>query len=233
MALLVLVLFSFFGQQIIAQELSSSERFALFISYSPLHWLGQGYPTTPDAEHPNTDGIRASGLRSIAGFGVAIPLARALTLHPAIELTFDEYVFKPSIGKAFPTFKSTGSQVEQNAAVASVMGLFFQVPLNFVFVLNESINLELGPGLNFYFLIPTQALDGSENIERIGDYLNKDLRWFYPSVHTSVSFDLDTLIQGAFRIRAFLPLWQAWSGDGLPFYDHLMLDLSFLVRFKL
>lgn len=204
--------------------------FKIFGSWS-FAYLGQGYPTTADTDHPDVNGIRSSSLNHLPGFGANIKLDNAVFLSPSIELLYDEYIYKTNLGMAFPTIIGmTGS--DSGGPVGAVLGLLVSIPFDFLFPVSNQVTIELSPGVSFLPYIPVSVIEDKDSvgIDRIGEYLNKDLKWVYPSTAVQVSFKINSSLEAAGRLRVLYPIWHAWANDGLPFYDHMVADLSLILR---
>jgi len=196
-----------------------------------LAWFGQAYPTSPDSDYPDTNGIRASTLLENGGFSVPLRLAKNIYFSPGIEFIFDEYLYKTSLGMAFPTHIETGSAA--GGLVASVMDLMINLPVDFRIDLSSKTYLELSPGLSFILFIPYQTIetDDSASLDDMFNYLNKDAKFIYPSSSVQFFIKLSEVFEGGFRLRALYPIWHIWSSEELDFYDRMIIDFSAVVRF--
>jgi len=183
-----------------------------------ISYLGQGTPTTGSS----ANGISSSQIIHQVGIGMQISFVPLLGIAPSVDLYTDEYIYLESYKRAFPTQTQTGSSL---GPLATVLALGVNVPWYISLPIGDMARFDLATGVGFVFRIPVAALDGSENIAPIGEYILENGRWVHFYLETGFGFRLVEWFGFSVAAKALLPIWHIWDTQGLPFHDHLMLGL--------
>lgn len=160
-------------------------------------------------------------------WGVSLPLSisSSFVLVPEIDFFGTQYQLYGS--RAIPT------EIEYRSSVW-LLDVLVDPAVRYQIRLSKSLTwgLELSPA--FIFHIPTVSWDlSSQQIGQITGYFYSRGRFFYPEVGTSLLYQLLPNIGLEFRVRSFFPIFHLWDGEGLPFFDQLMIDGSIGLRFKI
>ena len=193
-------------------------------------WMGQ--VTNPLS---NYNGIRGNFIFNgptipAIGFGVRIGFTKLIRLAPSIDFTFDDYVYRADLNKAFPTQSMTGNAV---GPVATVIGFMISIPVWFDISLTERLILSLAPGICIYPRVAMLAVDNSTGIDAITNYLNGDLRWFYPQTGISIKYTFDQSTSVGLELQLLYPIWHLVAADNLSFFDGMILTGFFGLDFYL
>lgn len=160
-------------------------------------------------------------------WGVSLPLNfnSSIALVPEIDLFGTQYQLFGS--RAIPT------EIEFRSSVW-LLNVIVDPAVRYQIRLSKSLTwgVELSPA--FVFHIPTVSWDlTSQQIGQITGYFYSLGRFIYPEAGTSLSYQLLPNIGLEVRLRSFFPIFHLWDGEGLPFYDQLMVDGSIGLRFKI
>lgn len=193
-------------------------------------WQGQVYTGTA-----NRNGIRGNFIFNgptipSIGFGTRFGITKLIRLAPSIDFTFDDYVYRADLGRAFQTQSMTGSGT---GPVATVMGFLISIPVWFDLNISDRLVFSMAPGISIYPRIALIPIDNSSGIEAISAYLNRDLRWLYPQTGISIKYALDSNTSVGFEIQLLYPIWHLISGDGMSVFDGMIMTGFFGLDFYL
>jgi hypothetical protein len=208
-------------------KLMADDGFALEIRGGTVIWSGLDMPVYDSANPTGLNGINGANFLypgfPVLGVGTRIGLGPLIRLSPSVDFLIDEYLYRPDYDRAFRTTPETGSAVVSGASLATVLGLLVSVPLWFDLPLTDRLLVSLAPGIAFYPRIAVLPLDNSTGIEKISENLNRDAKWLYPMTGVSISYALGEWFAAGLQVQVMYPIYHAWSTDGLPFHDGLML----------
>lgn len=166
------------------------------------------------------------------GLQFSLPLSSMLSLDPALDFFYDEYMYQSTLERAVMT------PIESSSAfgpLSAVMGISLNLPLSLRLPLSQNLSLILQPGFSFHIRIPVLALDASdpEDLGLILDDLNAYGRWIYLSLGTGLEARLSENTSFEVLLRALLPVSRIWDPRKLPLYDGMLVWASAGLRFSL
>ncbi len=228
----VLLTSGFFAEKIVAEttqngdkKLFSDTSFALEMRVGTILWSGVSMPTNADGTNPNVDGINGKNflypVMPILGIGARFNLAPNIHMTPALDLLFDEYVYRADLDRAFRTQNTTGNQV---GPVATVAGFLVSLPVWFDFKITNYLLFSISPGLSFFPRIALIAIDGSTEINKITNALNREFSWLYPQTGLALDYAIGNTMSIGVQVQVQYPVYHLWSTNGLPFQDSLMIN---------
>lgn len=186
-----------------------------------LTWQGQGVNTT--AENGNyPTGISSSQWLYFLGYSYQMQIHQFLGFTPSIDVYTDEYLYLEDYEQAFITQAQTGSD---SGPLAKVLGLQINLPWNMYVPISNSARFDLSAGISLLFRIPMYAIDDSEDIGIIGQFLNGEGRFLFLYFEPGFSFPLNDKLGFTLSSRTLLPIWHIWDSTSLPFYDTLFSGL--------
>jgi hypothetical protein len=146
------------------------------------------------------------------GASVTLDLPGRLFLEPGLDL-FGLYYFNTG-DRVVPTEYETAGGFYTQAVLISLKG-GLRYPINDV--------LQAGgtAGLDFLLRFPLEEDDGAGF-----DYFFGDTRFLYPEIGGFLNWQVAKSIGLEFALRAFIPVFHLWDGEGLPFTDQFMVSLT-------
>jgi hypothetical protein len=208
-------------------KLLADDGFALELRGGTVIWSGLDIPAYNPANPTGLNGINGANFLypgfPILGMGVRIGMGPVIRLAPSLDLLVDEYLYRPDYDRAFRTNPETGSAVASGASLATVLGFLVSVPLWFDLPLTDRLVVSLAPGIAFYPRLAIMPIDNSTGIEKISENLNREAKWLYPQTGVAISYALGGWFAAGLQVQVMYPIYHAWSSDGLPFHDGLMV----------
>ncbi|MFO7849923.1 MAG: hypothetical protein R6V67_08185, partial [Spirochaetia bacterium] len=122
------------------------------------------------------------------------------------------------------------SDMESAQRITSLVPLL-DAGLRWEFFSGDSTHLAVESGLSFETPIPLRAPDGADASEIIGSGYYGQGKFLLPFVSILGYWPLTNAYDISSRLSAHLPAHHLWDGEGASFYDHLMVSLSFGLRF--
>ncbi len=135
--------------------------------------------------------------------------------------------FPPSLSITGTHFLHTGSRAVP-AAIEDpntlwVLHMIVDVPLGFSFQFNPELSLSVEAGVAFFLRFPLWAYDQGEAVRlSMYEYLFGNARFLYPETGIIFTWKFAESFAIQFRGKVFYPLFHAWDGENLPFYDQLI-----------
>ncbi len=185
-------------------------------------WIGNGY--TVDKNGNPVQWSDVSPLVGTVGIGIGIPISQGLSARPALDLFGIQYAQTTS-GKVVPT------QIETANAVLMIDALL-SVPLTYTWNLNSSLSISAGASPSLLFRIPTLSY-GNPDRGAITSYMYQSARFFYPEVQASLLYKFQKTFQFGIALRGLFPIFHLWDGEGMPFWDQMMISGILFLRFPL
>ncbi len=161
------------------------------------------------------------------GVSVPITLSSSFALVPELDLFGTQYQLVGSGPRAIPT------EIEYKSSVF-MLGVLFDPAIRYTLPITKVLSWGVSLSPAFLLRIPTQSWDlTSQQIATATSYFYAQERFFYPSTGTFFLWQVYPNIGLEVRLRAFFPVFHLWDGEGLPFYDQLIIDGSIGFRFAL
>ena len=159
------------------------------------------------------------------GASLPLSLSGAFSLVPELDLYGTQYQLLGA--RAIPT------EIEYKSSVF-MLGVLLDPEFRYTFTISKLLAWGFTASPMFVFRIPTLSWDlGSTDISSITKYLYAKARFFYPGVGGFFDWQVFPNIGLEVRVRSFFPVFHLWDGEGLPFYDQLMIDGSIGLRFQI
>ncbi len=163
--------------------------------------------------------------------GVAVPFAitPALSFAPELDITGTQYQLQVY---SDPT-RAVPTEIEFANSVW-YLGLLLDLPLRYSFPLSKQTAIGVGVSPAFMLRIPTVSWGtGGADAGVMSGYFYSKLRFFYPSAQVFFDWQVLSGLALEFRLRGFFPIFHLWDGEGLPFWDQMMIDGNIGFRFSL
>lgn len=164
--------------------------------------------------------------------GVSLPVyfAPFFFLDPGMDFYGTSYqLSETGSGKAVPT------EIEYaNYIWYLIMRL--DIPAGFRFNFSDNLAAGVTAGPSFLFRIPLIAWgdcaqSGSTCREEMGSYFYCSGRFFYPEAGLFFIWKMFNKAALLIEAKTFFPLFHAWDGEEVPFYDQFMVAGSVGLRF--
>jgi hypothetical protein len=169
--------------------------------------------------------VAPSPLLNYWGASLPLNLTGSLSLVPELDLYGTQYQLLGT--RAIPT------EIEYKSSVF-MLGAILDPEFRYTFTISKLLAWGITASPMFVFRIPTRSWDlGPTDIASITKYLYAKGRFFYPGVGGFFDWQVFPNIGLEVRVRSFFPVFHLWDGEGLPFYDQLMVDGSIGLRFKI
>lgn len=169
--------------------------------------------------------IAPSPLLNDWGISLPVNFSSTISVVPEVDLFGTQYQLLGS--RAVPT------EIEYRSSVW-LLDVLFDPAVRFQFHPSKRFTwgLSVGPALIFH--VPTVSWDlTSQQISQITGYFYAKERFIYPETGAFLLWQVLPRIGLEFRVRSFFPIFHLWDGEGLPFYDQLMIDGSVGLRFSI
>lgn len=218
----------FFGTLLFAVALFSApavdalEFQTLDVNFGQL-WIGNAYKE--DEAGDPIQGSDVSPLNLAGGVGTLVEIVPGLTVNPAIDFFWQEYLVTDS-GKVVPTQIETGSGV---GAIAGTLGIILSVPYVYPITLSDELELFVGASPSFLLRFPLRPIEGSDTGE-LSSYFYSSGRFFYPELQTKLFYSLTEEVSLGFSLRVFVPVHNLWDEYDVAFWDELMIFPHIAVR---
>lgn len=186
-------------------------------------WIGNAYKE--DEAGDPIQGSDVSPLNLAGGVGTLVEVVPGLTLNPAIDFFWQEYLLTDS-GKAVPTQIETGTAV---GPIAGTLGIILSVPYVHAITLSDELKLFLGASPSLLLRFPLRPVEGSDTGE-LSSYFYSSGRFFYPELQTKLFYTLTETVSLGFSLRIFLPVHNLWNEFDVAFWDELMIFPHIAVR---
>lgn len=181
-----------------------------------LLWLGNA---------GNGQVVAPSPLLNYWGASVPLNINSRFSVVPELDLFGTQYQLLGTRG--IPTEIEYASQVW-------MLSLLLDPEVRYTLPISKALAWGVSLSPAFIFRIPTVSWSiSSADIGAITKYLYAKGRFFYPAVGTFFDWQVLPSIALEVRIRSFFPVFHLWDGEGLPFYDQLMVDGSIGLRFSI
>ncbi len=181
------------------------------------------------------------GLIMIFTSDAASPSPIALSVGASLPVMLDGlFMIEPSID-LFGVNYRYGDTRALPASIESLDGFFTACMLigaqaGVRYPLTKELALGGTAGVDVLIRFPLELFNGSA--ESIADrdpafsYFYGALRFLYPETRIFLRWQVVKEMGLVFSVRAFYPLFHIWDGEGLPFYDQLMLagSLGFTIK---
>ena len=187
-----------------------------------LMWIGNAY--TVDSSGNAVQFSAVSPLTGTVGIDLGIPLSSSLTFRPGLDLFGIQYYETPG-GKVVPT------SIEAPNALLMIDALV-SLPVVYTWNLGNSWSLSAGASPSLLFRIPFIPY-GDPDVGAITAYMYKSLRFFYPEIQGSLLYDFQKRFQFGITLRGLAPIFHLWDGEGVAFWDQLMVSGILFLRFSL
>jgi len=181
--------------------------------FGGLQWLGNA----------ETEG-GPSPLMGVWGLGLPIEFSQLISLDPELSMFGTQYQLASDGVKAVPT------EIEYAHNLWALM-LMLDVPVRFTIHITDTISTGAGAHLSFLFRIPTigwgdaSARTGdAEHRAAIVSYFYNNARFFYPGIDLFLNWKFFEKIGFYVRILSLFPLFHAWDGEDVPFWDQFCLS---------
>ncbi len=160
-----------------------------------------------------------SPLITTVGASVPFPLPGRFGFAADLTLFGQPYLLTDE-GRAVP------AEIEYREVL--VLGMALNPYFTFDLFTSEKISLAVLASPSFIFRIPTIAWDsGGENRGDMASYLFGSGRYIFPALGVSGVWGWFPRLPITFKLVSFFPLFHLWDGEGLPFRDQLMIQVSF------
>lgn len=183
-----------------------------------LLWLGNS--STEGAPSPLLDTI---------GISVPLSIAPRISFAPELDFTGTQYQLQvySDPTRAVPTEIEFANQVWY-------LTLLLDLPVRYTLPLSKQLSLGFGLSPALIFRIPTVSYGlGASQAGAMSAYFYGEGRFFYPTTELFLEWQALPGIALQFRTRVFFPVFHLWDGDGLPFWDQMMIDGNLGLRFAL
>ena len=183
-----------------------------------LLWLGNS--STEGAPSPLLDTV---------GIALPITITPAISIAPELDFTGTQYQLQVY---SDPT-RAVPTEIEFANSVW-YLGILLDLPFRYTFPLSKQTALGFGVSPAFLLRIPTVSWGtGGSEAGAMSAYLFGKGRFFYPSAQVFFDWQVLSGLALEFRLRGFFPIFHIWDGEGLPFWDQMMIDGNVGFRFSL
>ena len=172
--------------------------------------------------HMNTDANSApSPLVGTLVGRVRFSLLDWLVVEPGLGLYYTDYFFRG--GRALP------AEIEYKDAT-TVLGLLLEIPALFFWKLADNITLEGGFSPTLSLRIPFMP-HGNDPGADVAGYFFGSGRFLFLEAQGGAELAMDKNLALTARLRALIPIFHLWDGEGLPFNDQMAVGLGVGVRY--
>jgi|GEM_PF-1134720 hypothetical protein len=166
-----------------------------------------------------------SPILNMLGVGLVLPLPGALSIAPRLDFYSAYYDWVD--GRAMP--------IDTEFRLASVLGAILDLPLRYqlTFGRDHFLHFSAGPAflLRVAFRTPVAAPEEQPEVDALGAYLWSGGRFFYPGLGVSYSYRMADWVSFGVSARVLLPVFNWWTGEGLPFADNLIAGGGIWISF--
>lgn len=153
---------------------------------------------------------------NMLGAGTVFPIQGAFSLAPTVD--FYSCYYNWVDGRAIVAMD------ENRTAV--VVGAILGIPVNYAIDFNPLHRLTVSGGPAFVlragFLANAVPAEEGPSVDAISAYLWDRGRFFYPEFGLSYSYALASWVRFGATARVMLPVFNWWTGEGLPWGDNLI-----------
>jgi len=118
--------------------------------------------------------------------------------------------------------RATPAELEHRDFWVQGVLLDARIGLDWQLIPDLRLGLKAGPALLLRVPVPLFA-DAGEDFGPTLGYLYGTLRFFYPEAELFAGYRILKDFELKLSLRACFPLFHLWDGEGLPFYDQLMI----------
>lgn len=170
----------------------------------------------------------ATTIANTLGASMVVTFAEGffLTVEPALDFLWANYEWFDG-RRAVPTeFENDSSNN------AFILGFLIDLPLTASLRFNERIGAAFSFGPAFLFRAvfagdPNEADNPilQTNLANIKSYFWSGRRWFYPSAALRLNIFLQEGFTFSIGTRGFMPVFNAWTADAVPFWDQAIIHV--------
>jgi hypothetical protein len=157
-----------------------------------------------------------SPILNMIGGGTVFPIGSSFSIAPRIDFysTYYDYID----GRAMPI------EVENRLAIVYGAILDLAVRYDLPFKERHAIQFTAGPAflLRAAFRAAKVPEDEQGAVDSVADYLWGGGRFIYPELGVSYSYRMADWVKFGVSARVLLPVFNLWTGEGLPFADNLI-----------
>jgi len=178
------------------------------------------------------DGVDADPAPIIPSLGgaLSLPLFGSFRIEFTEDIYISNYEFNPRLG--YPA----ACNPENRSAL--VIGFVTAAQFTGVFPINDKgivIRAYAGPALDLRIVLLAAGLNHSSDSEAksqadaIRDYFSKDARWLIPVAGFGMDFPINEKFLLGFDLRAWIPIYKAWTDQDLPAINGWRLGVGFRI----
>jgi hypothetical protein len=167
-----------------------------------------------------------SPIINMLGAGTVFPLADQFSIAPTLD--FYSCYYNWVSGRAVVAMDESRTAV--------VLGAILDLPINYTidFTPIHRLILSGGPAFVIRAGVLGQAVPSAEQpaVNSISAYLWDKGRFFYPEVGISYSYAAASWVRFGATARVMFPLFNWWTGEGLPFADNMIVGGGIWLSFN-
>lgn len=175
-------------------------------------------PGTTSSDFHLTGGLSASASYAFKG-------SELLSFEPNI-LLWRSWYYWTAANKAVP--------VSLEDRQAWVLGILLDFPIAFTLPLGKAMDFTASGGLclNLRLGIKADATVSDSAVSSINAYLWSAARFILPTTAAGLSLRINDNLKGRLGLKAYWPISNLWSGEGLGFLDQTMVALNLSLAWR-